>query len=310
MILFVLEAAVAAYLKKPVFRVNDSIVSVSQGLLQQISFIAFRGIQHAAYFFIYAHWRLVTLPWNSIWTWWLCFLAEDFTFYWLHRACHEINILWAAHQVHHSSEDFNLSTALRQSVLQYYSIWLFYLPWAFFIPPSVYLVHNQLNLLYQAMLHTQVIRSLGPLEYVLNTASHHRVHHGKNRYCIDKNYGGVLIIWDRIFGTFEAEKEEVVYGLTHPVNSFEPIYIQLHHYMHICKTAWNMKGFKNKIYVIIKGPGWSPGKPWRGCIEDVPDAKAPDVKYDPHVPLTYKLYAVLHLGVLLLAYAEITTRSL
>ncbi|KFM60576.1 Alkylglycerol monooxygenase, partial [Stegodyphus mimosarum] len=176
MILFLLEAAVAAYLKKPVFRVNDSIVSASQGFLQQISFIAFRGIQHAAYFFIYSHWRLVTLPWNSIWTWWLCFLAEDFTFYWLHRACH-----------------------------------------------------------------------------------------GKNRYCIDKNYGGVLIIWDRIFGTFQAEEEEVVYGLTHPVNSFEPIYIQ---------------------------------------------AKAPDVKYDPHVPLSYKLYALLHFGVLFLAYAEITTRSL
>ncbi|GIY21506.1 hypothetical protein CDAR_583211, partial [Caerostris darwini] len=116
-----------------------------------------------------------------------------------------------------------------------------------------------------------VVRKLGPLEYIINTASHHRVHHGRNRYCIDKNYAGVLIIWDRMFGTFEPENEEVVYGLTHPINSFEPIYIQTSHFMHMWRTFWSTEGLMNKLSVIIKGPGWSPGKPWHGEIEDIPD---------------------------------------
>ncbi|XP_035234027.1 alkylglycerol monooxygenase-like [Stegodyphus dumicola] len=272
--------------------------------------VLFRGIQFVAYTYIYNNWRLVTLPWNSIWTWWICFLGVDFGYYWLHRASHEINILWAAHQVHHSSEDYNLSTALRQSVLQNYSVWVFYLPMALAVPPSVFLVHNQFNLLYQFWIHTEVIRSLGPLEYVLNTASHHRVHHGRNRYCIDKNYGGTLIIWDRIFGTFEPENEEVVYGLTHPVSTFEPIYIQLCHYLHIWRTFWETQGLKNKLSVIFKGPGWSPEKPWHGCIDDIPDVKAPAEKYDPSLPSRYKAYILWHFVVLGLAYVEITERNM
>ncbi|KFM59213.1 Alkylglycerol monooxygenase, partial [Stegodyphus mimosarum] len=310
LLLFLLEIFISAYKKKSAVRVNDAIGSISQGMLQQLSNVLFRGIQLVAYTYIYNNWRLVTLPWNSIWTWWICFLGVDFGYYWLHRASHEINILWAAHQVHHSSEDYNLSTALRQSVLQNYSVWMFYLPMALAVPPSVFLVHNQFNLLYQFWIHTELIRSLGPLEYVLNTASHHRVHHGRNRYCIDKNYGGTLIIWDRIFGTFEPENEEVVYGLTHPVSTFEPIYIQLCHYLHIWRTFWDTEGLKNKLSVIFKGPGWSPGKPWHGCIEDIPDVKAPAEKYDPSLPSSYKAYILWHFVVLVLAYVEITERNM
>merc|ERR1712200_205685 len=119
---------------------------------------------------------------------------------------------------HHSAEEYNLSTALRQSSFQAFGAWPFYLPMAFFIPPQHAIIHKELNLLYQFWIHTEIVKSIGPLEYILNTSSHHRVHHGANRYCLDKNYAGVLIIWDRMFGTFEAERSDIkiVYGLGDP----------------------------------------------------------------------------------------------
>ena len=141
----------------------------------------------------------------------------------------EVNLFWATHQTHHSAEDYNLSTALRQGVLQSYCSWIFYLPLALFVPPSIFLIHSQMNLLYQFWIHTDVISNLGPFEYILNTPSHHRVHHGRNPYCIDKNYAGVLIIWDRIFGTFapERDNEPIAYGLIHPINTFDPLDTQV-----------------------------------------------------------------------------------
>ncbi|KAM4791067.1 alkylglycerol monooxygenase isoform 3-T3 [Cyanocitta cristata] len=208
-------------------RINDGITSLSLGILSRLPDVLFRSIDLISYIYIWNNYRLLELPWDSPWTWYLTLLGVDFAYYCFHRISHEVNILWAAHQVHHSSEDYNLFTALRQSVLQKYTSWMFNLPMALFIPPSVFAVHLQFNLLYQFWIHTEVITKLGPLEWILNTPSHHRVHHGRNPYCIDKNYGGTLIIWDRIFGTFEAEDEKVVYGLTHPVNSFDPIMLQM-----------------------------------------------------------------------------------
>jgi alkylglycerol monooxygenase len=141
----------------------------------------------------------------------------------------EVNLFWSTHQAHHSAESYNLSTALRQGVLQNYFSWMFYLPLALIIPPQIFLIHSQMNLLYQFWIHTDIISNLGPFEYILNTPSHHRVHHGRNPYCIDKNYGGVLIIWDRLFGTFAAEREneEIAYGLIHPINTFDPLDTQV-----------------------------------------------------------------------------------
>ncbi|KFQ89616.1 Alkylglycerol monooxygenase, partial [Phoenicopterus ruber ruber] len=217
----------------------------------------------------------------------------------------EVNILWAAHQVHHSSEDYNLFTALRQSVLQKYTSWIFNLPMALFIPPSVFAVHLQFNLLYQFWIHTEVITNLGPLEWILNTPSHHRVHHGRNPYCIDKNYGGTLIIWDRIFGTFEAEDAKVVYGLTHPVNSFDPIMLQLRPLAHIWNTIWATPGFCNKLSVIFKGPGWGPGKPRLGLPEEIPVITGKEVPFNPSVPAYLNCYAVVHFVVIMDLYTEL-----
>uniref|UniRef100_A0A8C9F6R9 Transmembrane protein 195 n=1 Tax=Pavo cristatus TaxID=9049 RepID=A0A8C9F6R9_PAVCR len=221
-------------------RINDGISSLSLGILSRLPDVLFRSVDLISYVYVWNNYKLFELPWDSPWTWYLTFLGVDFAYYWFHRISHEVNILWAAHQVHHSSEDYNLFTALRQSFLQRYTSWMFNLPMALFIPPSVFAVHLQFNLLYQ------------------------------NPYCIDKNYGGTLIIWDRIFGTFEAEDAKVVYGLTHPVNSFEPILLQLRPLAHIWNMFWATPGFWNKLSVIFKGPGWGPGKPRLGLPEEIP----------------------------------------
>nr|XP_048271633.1 alkylglycerol monooxygenase isoform X6 [Myodes glareolus] len=226
--LILLELILSWFLKgKPPGRLDDILTSMSAGVVSRLPSLFFKSLEVTSYIYVWENYRLFDLPWDSQWTWYLTFLGVDFGYYWFHRMAHEINIIWAAHQAHHSSEDYNLSTALRQSVLQPYTSWIFYSPLALFIPPSVFAVHIQFNLLYQFWIHTEVIRSLGPLELVLNTPSHHRVHHGRNRYCIDKNYAGTLIIWDKLFGTFEAENEQVIYGLTHPIDTFEPFKVQV-----------------------------------------------------------------------------------
>ncbi|GBL95717.1 Alkylglycerol monooxygenase [Araneus ventricosus] len=281
-------------------RFNDLIGSTSLGLMDQITKLVLEGWRFAVYAYIYTNWRIVTLPWDSLWTWFVAFIAADFLYYWTHRASHEVNILWAGHQLHHSSEDYNLSTALRQSILVTHFVWVLYLPAALIVPPAAMMVHYQLNFLYQFWIHTEVIKYLGPLEYILNTASHHRVHHGRNRYCIDKNYAGVLIIWDRMFGTFEAEKDdEIAYGLVHPVNTFEPVTNQFGYFLSLLKSSWSIEGWRNKLSVLFKGPGWSPGKPRLGSIEDIPEVEFPVQKYDPQLPIWCQMYSLLH-GVIII----------
>uniref|UniRef100_UPI00398F46CB alkylglycerol monooxygenase n=1 Tax=Pristiophorus japonicus TaxID=55135 RepID=UPI00398F46CB len=308
--LMIIELVVTWFQKgQIVFRMNDALTSISAGIFSRLPELLGRGIQLTGYIYVWENFRLFVLPWDSPWTWWLTFLGVDFAYYWLHRMSHEVNIMWAAHQVHHSSEDYNLSTALRQSVLQKYSSWFFNLPMALFIPPSVFAVHLQFNLLYQFWIHTEIIGNLGPLELILNTPSHHRVHHGRNQYCIDKNYAGTLIIWDRIFDTFEPENEKVIYGLTHPINAFEPFWVQVHHLLYIWKTFWATPGISNKISVILKGPGWEPGKPRLGCPEDLPTVSGKEIPHNPQIPVWLQLYAMLHFIFILGVYMHIFTNT-
>ncbi|XP_041039093.1 alkylglycerol monooxygenase isoform X1 [Carcharodon carcharias] len=304
--LMIIELVITWFQKgQTVLRMNDALTSISAGILSRLPELLDRGIELTGYIYIWENFRLFVLPWDSSWTWWLAFLGVDFAYYWLHRMSHEVNILWAAHQVHHSSEDYNLSTALRQSALQKYFSWVFNLPMAFFIPPSVFAVHLQFNLLYQFWIHTEIIGNLGPLELILNTPSHHRVHHGRNKYCVDKNYAGTLIIWDRIFGTFEPENEKVTYGLTHPINAFEPLWVQCHHLLYIWKTFWATPGINNKISVIFNGPGWEPGKPRLGCLEDIPTINGKEMPHNPQIPAWLQLYAMLHFTFILGVYMHI-----
>ncbi|XP_018413232.1 PREDICTED: alkylglycerol monooxygenase isoform X2 [Nanorana parkeri] len=301
-VMLILEMILSSVWKGRPLRINDGLTSLSAGVMSRLPDVAFRSMEVTTYIYIWNNYRKIELPWDSTWTWWLTFLGVDFCYYWFHRMAHEVNIIWAGHQTHHSSEHYNLTTALRQSFLQKYFSWMFYWPMALFIPPSVFAVHLQFNLLYQFWIHTELINNLGPLELVLNTPSHHRVHHGRNPYCIDSNYGGTLIIWDRMFGTFVAEKDKVVYGLTHPINTFEPFLVQLQHLIYIWKTFWSTPGFFDKLSVIFKGPGWGPGKPRLGLPEELPEVTGNEKPYSPKLSKALQIYSSIHFILLLAIY--------
>ena len=181
------------------------------------------------------------------WAWAILFFAEDLTYYWFHRTSHECRLFWASHVVHHSSQHYNLGTALRQTWtggLMSFIFWL-WLPLIGF-PPIMVLTMQAISLLYQFWIHTELVRRLGPLEWVMNTPSHHRVHHGSNQRYLDRNHAGMLIIWDRLFGSFEPEGEKVIYGLTKNINSYNPLRIAFHEWIDIwndVRTAptWRLK---------------------------------------------------------------------
>ncbi|XP_054162263.1 alkylglycerol monooxygenase-like [Oppia nitens] len=282
-------------------RVNDAIASLSQGILMELSKTGFKGFALMYYIYIYQNWRVFTLEWHHTSTWIIAFITVDFGFYWFHRFTHEMNILWAAHQVHHSSQEYNLTTALRQSVLHLLFQYIFYLPSALVIPPAVFLVHNQFNVLYQFWIHTQLIGTMGPLEYILNTPSHHRVHHGKDDYCIDKNYGGVLIIWDRLFGTFQQELHYISYGLTTNIKTFNPFNIQMHHYFSIFCKFFKINGFKNKYMTLFASPAWD--------VEPIAQQKCHksvnnDI-YDPQIPIFQQIYVLIHFAIIILIHTNL-----
>ena len=186
-------------------------------------------------------------------------------------------------------------------MFQMFSSWPFYLPMAFFVPPSIAMVHAEFNLLYQFWIHTEVVKNIGPLEYILNTASHHRVHHGSNRYCLDKNYAGVLIIWDRMFGTFEQEKldEKIVYGLVDQPQFFNPFKHQFFYFYNVFKKAQSMENWKDFVFAFVKGPGWFPGTPRLGDLNFVPKIPSRDI-YDPKVPHWVNGYVMAHFTIVVL----------
>lgn len=193
------------------------------------------------------------------WVWVLLFFADDFSYYWFHRVSHESRGFWASHVVHHSSQHYNLSTALRQTwvPMTYLPFWL-WLPVVGFEPWMV-LLAQAWSLIYQFWIHTEKIRKLPrPLEHVLNTPSHHRVHHGVNDQYLDRNYGGILIIWDRLFGTYEPEGERVRYGLTTQLRTFRPVRVAFHEYIAMWHDIKRAPRFRDKLGVVFRGPGWTP----------------------------------------------------
>lgn len=304
LVLTLLEFVIAVIKRKKVHRLNDSLSSLTAGVMELIWSGLFpsmfrNGITLYAYLQVYNRFHIVDIPSDSAIASVICFLGVDMGYYWFHRMAHEINAFWAAHVVHHSSEEYNFTTALRQSVFQVYTSWIFYLPLAIFLPPQLFMYHKEINTIYQFWIHTRMITSLGPLEWILNTPSHHRVHHARNRRYIDKNYAGILIIWDRMFGTFEPENkdEPVYYGLVHSLGSFDPVWTQFHHVIHILTSVWSIPGIFNKCSVVFKGPGWSPGKPRLGDINDIPDIDLSEHKQRANchsLPFVLSVYVLLH----------------
>ena len=257
-ILIAVELVYAFYKKLNYYRLNDSLANLSQGIGSQLVGIFLKTITFFGYIFIYEHWRFYSFP-NTIWTWLFLFMGVDFFYYWFHRLSHQINALWAAHIVHHQSEEYNLTVALRQSWFQSGFAWVFYLPLALVgFEPVMFLTVSAFNTLYQFWIHTRAIGDMGPLEWFLNTPSHHRVHHGSNPKYIDKNHAGTLIIWDRLFGTFQKEEEEVVYGITTPLASWNPVWANFHYWIELFNTSRKANSIKEKVYVFTKSPGWFP----------------------------------------------------
>jgi alkylglycerol monooxygenase len=275
-----------------VYRFSDAITDLSCGVVSQISVFYCGKTLQDTYAHLYDNYRIVTLS-NSWLVWVLGFFLLDFLFYWFHRLSHEVNFLWAVHIVHHQSEDYNLAAGLRQAILTSFVTWFFYLPMAFLgFPPLMYGVLHALNLIYQYWLHTEMIRDIGPLEKIINTPSHHRVHHGQNPQYIDKNYGGTLMCWDYLFGTFEKEGEPVVYGITKPLNSYNNLWAQFHYFVEIFNEAKAAPKWSDKIKVWFKGPAWSPeGLPVKVLPQGI--SRETFVKYDPKTPSGVSVYVVV-----------------
>ena len=242
-----------------VYRTADAVTSLHFGIMSQFVGAVTRVMGLGIYAVTVDAVGIFSWDESNPLTWILALLMYDFLYYWYHRAGHEVHLLWAAHVVHHSSEDYNLSTALRQTSSGFLFGWIFYLPMALLgIPFKVFVIVGLIDLLYQFWVHTELVGRLGWFDRVFVSPSNHRVHHGQNDYCIDKNYGGILIIWDRLFGTFAPERddEKILYGVRKPLHSWNPLWGNLMIYRAILKTTWQTKGWTNKLMAVFAGPGW------------------------------------------------------
>lgn len=293
------------------YRLADTVNSLSLGTLSRLQNLLGIGFGGAAYQAVAERFSMPLWSADSVAVWILAFVAYDFCYYWSHRMGHEWKLFWASHVAHHQSEEFNLSTALRQTSTGYLNF-VFYLPlFLLGLPPAVFATVGALNLIYQFWVHTEHVGRLGPLEWVLVTPSNHRVHHARNPRYIDRNYGGVFIVWDRLFGTFADERpdERCVYGITHPLRSFNPIWANLHVWLETLEVSLRTRRLRDKIRVWFTGPGWFP--------DDVPHAqhdwRAP--KFAPHVRAFARGYAFIQYwlvtaaALLLIVTAESLDRS-
>lgn len=236
---------------------RDTAASLGMGVGNLVINLALRTLTLPFFFFLYEV-RLFDLG-SGLVVWVALFFAEDFTYYCFHRASHEVRFLWAAHVNHHSSERYNLSTALRQSWTTPFTTVLFYWPLPLLgFHPLMMLTMTSVSLLYQFWIHTEEIDRLGPLERVLNTPSHHRVHHGTNLEYLDRNHGGILILWDRLFGTFEPEVARVRYGLTKNIHTFDPLRIAFHEWAALLRDLRRDAPLRAKLGWLLAPPGWSP----------------------------------------------------
>ena len=243
------------------YTLADAINSLSTGALSTSTGLLTKGVGLLTYALAWEHLALLRLPQQAWWVWVLAFVLYDLCYYWLHRLGHERNVLWAAHSVHHQSEEYNLTTALRQTSSGFIFSWIFYLPLALIgVPPLVFITVASLNLLYQFWVHTRHIAKLGWLEWIFITPSNHRVHHAQNPVYLDRNYGGVFILWDRLFGTFKEEDpaEPVVFGVTTPLASWNPLWANLQFYAQLWRDARRTRSVWDKWRIWFMPTGWRP----------------------------------------------------
>ncbi|MEW6730330.1 MAG: sterol desaturase family protein [Acidobacteriota bacterium] len=258
-IMIFIELLLTARQGKHYYRFNDAITDLSCGISQQSVYIFTKGILYAGYAYIYSNYALFSFSKNSLLCWVVAFFGVDFCYYWWHRLSHQVNFLWAVHVVHHQSEDYNLAVALRQAWFSNITGFFFYLPLALLgIHPLVFITINSFSTLYQFWIHTRAIGKLGALEHIINTPSLHRVHHGRNYKYIDKNHGATLMIWDKLFGTYQEEEEEPFYGTVKPYTSWNPLWANIDYWAMLARDAWQAPYFIDKIKIWFMYPGWQP----------------------------------------------------
>ena len=263
LLLIALEFALGWARGRNTYRMADAVSSISLGMLSQTSAVFTALLRIGLYTLLFEHaalWRNDAF-WTSPAGWLLALLAYDFCYYWNHRLGHEVGVLWAAHVVHHQSQDYNLSTALRQPSSYALLSWLFYVPMALAgVPPLVFVVVGLIDLLYQFWVHTEQVGRLGWFDRWFCSPSNHRVHHAVNDRYLDKNYGGILIVWDRLFGTFEDEdaRERCVYGTRGLLNSWDPLWANAQVYAGLAHDSWHARRWADKLRVWLKPPGWRP----------------------------------------------------
>lgn len=285
-----------------VYRANDAVSSLGAGTLSTTLGYFTRLVPAAIFGYVMQHFALVDVDaaWfdfapRGIALWALALVAFDFCYYWAHRMGHEISVLWASHAVHHQSEDYNLSTALRQTSTGFLFTWVFYLPlFLLGMPFEVFLTVNALDLIYQFWVHTQLVGKLGWLDRIFVTPSNHRVHHAQNPLYIDRNYGGILIIWDRLFGTFqeECDSEPVVYGVRKPLASWNPFWANLQVYNDLWFDAKHTCRWRDKFGIWFHRTGWRPADVAVRFPKRSSDP-ATLCKYDPPLGLAAQRYIIL-----------------
>ena len=260
-VLMAVELLASRIMRRPVYRLNDSINSISLGVLSQVSGVFGKLLSVGIYAVVLQHVALFDLPTGNPLTWISALLLYDFCYYWLHRAGHEVGLFWAAHVVHHQSERYNLSTALRQTSSGVLFGWLFYLPMAILgYPIEVFATVAVIDLIYQYWIHTELVGKLGWFDRVFASPSNHRVHHAVNDRYLDRNYGGILILWDRLFGSFVEEdpKEPVVFGTRAPLRSWNPLWANAEVYWALWQDSRRARRWADKLRVWFKPPGWRP----------------------------------------------------
>jgi len=258
-LLLLIEAWFSYWEQKQLYEVKDTFSSLALGIGNLLTSLVSKAFIFGAFMLAYKF-RFFNISASDWWVWVLAFFADDFSYYWFHWTSHQVGWFWASHVVHHSSQKYNLAAALRQTwtgnITGAFIFWL-WMPLIGF-HPIIVLTMQSISLIYQFWIHTEVIHILpGPIEFIFNTPSHHRVHHGTDLQYLDKNHAGVLIIWDRIFGTFKKEEQRPIYGLTRNIESFNPIVVAFKTWTDLFRKAKQAGSFSNAINYFIKPPGWS-----------------------------------------------------
>lgn len=299
-ILIGIELLVERFTHQKLYRLQDAISNLSCGITSQLSGLFLKIFAIGIYQFLFERFAMFSPDRSQWWYWVALVLLVDLAYYWAHRMSHEVNLFWGGHVVHHQSEEYNLSVALRQSSLQVIWTFGFSLPIAFLgFRTFDFALIAALNTLYQFWIHTETIGKLPRwIELIFNTPSHHRVHHGRDPKYIDKNHAGSLIIWDRMFGTFQEEEEKPTYGITRPLNSWNPLYANFSHYIAMGQDLRKIRRWDDKFRYLFMKPGWLPDE-LGGYRPAPPVDKATYRKYDPPSTMLLNLYVLFQYAICL-----------